>query len=159
LISDDYYYSVIKDLIFDYAIIKNFTDIDTSEIDGAADIIGKLEEFLNETDIVDIVKNNAEFGVVEELMDSVDENIQYRTGIKSNSFENALIHLIGTIEGKVNNIDTEGMMKAVEMLNGISGEVTADKLVSAYAKSGLLEKGYNEVQAEKKANKKKNKKN
>ena len=152
LVDDEYYYSTLKDLVFDYAIIKMFTDIDTSAIDNAADTIGKIEEFLEETDIVYIVKENAEYGVIEELMDSVNKNIQYRTGIKSNSLEDALNHLLGTIENKVNEIDTEGMMKAAEMLGSISGELTADKVVSAYANSGLLQKRFDEVQAEKKAN-------
>ena len=48
LVNDNAYYSILKELIFNYAVIKTFTDIDTSEIDDASNMIDKIEEFIKE---------------------------------------------------------------------------------------------------------------
>ena len=69
---DDSYISVIRNLIFDFEIIDIFTDIDISNIKD----INAIEQFLEETNIVEIVKANVDSDVVEELNRAVDENIE-----------------------------------------------------------------------------------
>ena len=72
LISDDLYDVVIKDLIFDFMIVAVFTNIDTSFInmkDDDGDNINPIiiiEHFLEETNVVDIIKENMDDGLLEE---------------------------------------------------------------------------------------------
>ena len=72
LVDDAGYDAVIKDLIFDFVIIEVFTNIDTSfinmEDDEGNDInpIIPIEHFLEETNVVDIVKENMETGLLDE---------------------------------------------------------------------------------------------
>lgn len=149
IIEDDYN-SVIRHLIFDFMIINTFTDVDISEIENAADSISKIEDFLLETNIVEIVKANAEIGLIEELNNAVDDNIEYRTGIHKNPLTESLSRLLNTIEKKVSGVDTDGMMKMAEVIGSMTGELTPEKIVEAYANSDLFKKRLNEVQEEKK---------
>ena len=140
----DNYNSVIRDIIFDYAIISIMTDIDTSAIDNSISPINDIEILLDETNIVEIVKANAE-ALIEELNNAVDENIAYRTGIHKNPIAESLGHLLNTIEKKISGIDTEKMMEMAQVLSNISGELTVDKMLEAYANSDLFKQKYAEL--------------
>ena len=61
------YYSHLKNIVFDYAIVKFMTDIDTAEIDESESEIDAIEDFLNSTDIVKTVKNNCVNGFIEKI--------------------------------------------------------------------------------------------
>ena len=66
-IVDDNYYTIIRDIVFDFSVIRTFTDIDTTFVKNSDNMIDTIEEFLNETNIVDVVKANMEIGLLEEL--------------------------------------------------------------------------------------------
>lgn len=140
----DNYNSVIRNLIFDYAIIDIFTDIDTSDIDNSIDPINDIEDLLDETNIVDIVKANTP-ELIDELNKAVDDNIAYRTGIHKNPIAESLSNLLNTINAKVSGIDTEKMMEMAEILSNVSGELTADKAIDAYFKSDVFKQRQNEL--------------
>lgn len=138
---DDGYYSVIRDLIFDYSIIKTFTDVDTSYIDNSekdGGSISAMEDFINNTNIVEIVKANVDDGVIEELNNCVDNDIEYRTGIHKNSIGENLSNLLRTIEKKVSSFDVGSITKLADVFSNMSGDVTADKILEAYAKSDVF---------------------
>lgn len=134
---DGNYNSVIRDMIFDIAIIHIMTDIDVSNILNSSDAINQIEDFLNETNIVEIVKANAN-ALIEELNKAVDDNVEYRTGIHKNPIAESLSHLLNTLEEKVSGIDTEKMMEMAQIFSNVSGELTADKMLEAYSKSDLF---------------------
>lgn len=134
LISNNYNH-IIKDMIFDFTIISVFTNVDISEIVEATDSLFRIENLLEETNIVDIVKANVDEGLIEELNKAVNMNIEYRTGIKLNNINDSLSHLIKTIEKKIENIDTSAMMEIAEKLNGVAGELTPEGIVKAYLKN------------------------
>lgn len=138
IVDDNYYYYFLRDLIFDFEIIEVFTDVDTSDIGESSDAISKIEELISTTNIVDIVKENVEDGLIEELSQAVDENIEYRTGVHRNPISKSVAGLIKTIEDKFNEIDIEGMAQLTKMLNGMNGEITADKVIEAYANSPIF---------------------
>lgn len=144
LVEDDYN-SVIRDIIIDYAIIKFFTQVDVSDIDNSANAIDDIEDFLFETNIVNIVRANVDIDVIEELNNAIDDNIAYRTGIHKNPIEESLSRLLNTVEKKIDGIDTKSMMKMAKVLSGISGELNADKVLEAYAKSDLFKKNREEL--------------
>lgn len=152
LIDDNYNY-VLKDMIFDFGIIYIFTNVDVSYIlsDECDDVVTAIEKFIVETNIVDIVVANAEVGVIDELRKAVDLNIEYKTGIHKNPISESLAGLLNTIERKVDgfNFDVDNTMEMIDMLSGISGELTMDKMLDAYAKSDMYRSNHNKVIEEK----------
>ena len=145
---DDNYYSIIRDLIFDFEIVDVMTDVDVSDVRNANDAISAIEDFLDETNIVDIVKANAP-ELIEELNKAVDDNIEYHTGIHKNPIAESLSHLLNTIDKKVSDIDTDSMMNMAQAISGISGELTADKFIEAYANSDMFKEKYAQMVADK----------
>ena len=131
------YNFVIKDIIFDFEIIHKFTNYNIGDIKEADDTLGAIEELLNTTNIVEIVKSNMVDGLYEELVKAVDLDIQYKTGIRNNDILNSVERILYTIEEKVKDIDTKGLDEFVKVFNGVSGELTPDKLLEAFAKSNM----------------------
>lgn len=138
IIVGDNYNSIIKDLIFDFEVIDIFTDIDLSEIRDSSDNISLIEEFVKETLVVDIVKANSKDFIIQELKQAVDDNIEYKTGVHSNSFTTSLSHLLNVVESKIVGIDTDSMIKIAKEVSNISGEFTADKVLEAYSKTDMF---------------------
>lgn len=151
LVSDDGYDVVIRDLIFDFVIIDVFTNIDTSFIemkdDNDNDIspIILIEHFLEETNVVDIVKANMEAGLLDELNHAVDLNIQYLTGIHPNPLNEAIASLVSTLEKKVNEVDLDSMMSMAQKFAGMTKDFTLDNIVNAYMNSDVHQKNLEEI--------------
>lgn len=138
LVGDNYNY-VIRDLAFDFCIVAIFTDIDTADVQDADDGITAMEEFVEKfKPVIDIVKANVEDGVLDALHTAIDLNIEYRTGIHINPISSSIASLIDTIERKVDGIDLNSMMDLAQSMAGISDELTADKLLDAYAKTNIF---------------------
>lgn len=156
LISEDDYDSIIRDMIFDFVIVKQFTDVDTSftkAVDEEGNSIPALiliEQFLEETNVVDIVKANMEIGLLEELNKAVDKSIEYRTGIHSSPLNDALASFLSTLEKKVNEIDLGSAMSMAQKFAGMTGEFTPESLVNAYMNSDIHKKNLDEIAESKK---------
>lgn len=135
---DTNYYSVIRDLVFDFQIVNVFTDVVVPELQDSPSPIGIIEEFLDDTNIVEIVKANVDKKLIAELEKAVDENIEYRTGIHKNTLEDALTSLLHTVEQKINDVDTEGMMEMAMKLNSISDELTPERILQAYSETDMF---------------------
>lgn len=149
IVTDDEYNYVIKDMLFDFWVVNFFTDVDVSEIAEAENNIDAIEDFLDETNIVDIVKMNVVPGILDELEKAVEFNIEYKTGIHINPISSSLSSLLDTIERKVEDIDFDSMMDIAEVMSGISGELTADKMLDAYAKTDIFKKNWENAAADK----------
>lgn len=151
LVSEDGYDSIIKDMIIDFAIVILFTDIDTSftkVVDDNGEKVSALiliEQFLEETNVVDIVKANMKIGLLEELENAVDKSIEYRTGIHHSPISDSLASLINTLEKKINEIDLGDAMKMVQKFVSMTGEFTPESVVSAYINSDLYKKNLDEI--------------
>lgn len=135
---DTNYYSVIRDLVFDFQIVNVFTDVVVPELQDSPSPISIIEEFLDDTNIVEIVKANVDKKLIVELEKAVDENIEYRTGIHKNTLEDALTSLLHTVEQKINDVDTEGMMEMAMKLNSISDELTPERMLQAYSETDMF---------------------
>lgn len=135
---DTNYYSVIRDLVFDFQIVNIFTDVVVPELQDSPSPISIIEEFLDDTNIVEIVKANVDKKLIAELEKAVDENIEYRTGIHKNTLEDALTSLLHTVEQKINDVDTEGMMEMAMKLNSISDELTPERILQAYSETDMF---------------------
>lgn len=133
---DEYNYnSIIKDLISDFYIIINFTDVDVVDIMESETFLDDAEMFLEETNIIDIVKANMKEGLLEELNNAINLSISYRTGIKINPLGEALAKLISTIEKKIGEIDLDDAMDMMQKFTSMTGELTPESLVNAYINS------------------------
>lgn len=138
LVGDNYNY-VLDDLVFDYFIVAIFTDIDVSEVQKSDNGISAMEEFVDKfKPVIDTVKENAVDGVLDELRKAIDLNIEYRTGIHINPISSSVASFIDTIERKVDGVDLNSMMDLAQSIAGISDELTADKLLDAYAKTNIF---------------------
>nr|DAH97580.1 MAG TPA: hypothetical protein [Caudoviricetes sp.] len=149
VVDDDDYNYVIENMIFDFYIVNYFTNIDVSEITESPNNIDMIEDFLNETDIVNIIKMNAVPGIINELEKAVSLNIEYKTGIHINPISSSLSSLLDTIEQKVDSIDFEEMMGIAGSIASISDELTADKLLDAYAKTDIFKKNWENAESDK----------
>jgi len=139
------YDSVLRNLVFDFFIVEGFTSVNVDEIIKSNFFVNDAEKFLEETNIVDIVKANIENGVIEELNRAVDLNIQYITGIHPNPLNEALARLINTFEKKVNEVDLSNMSAMLEAFNNMSGEFTPENVVKAYMNTDFAKKNMAEV--------------
>ena len=153
LIDDDYYDVVIKDLIFDFAIIELFTNVDTSFIDNQKDDDGNkinpitvIEHFLEESDVLKIVKANMEDGLLENLNRAVDLNIQYLTGINMSPINDAIASLVSTLEKKVDGIDLDSMMEMAQKFTNMTEDLTAENVVNEYINSSFHQNKLKEIE-------------
>ena len=140
------YLPVLRDMMFDYFVIKLFTDVDTPDIGEDDDIIEIIEEFLEETNIVDIVKANMDFGLIEELNYGIDKNIEYKTGIRKNDLNEALTSLVNTLERKVNEIDLTSAMEMATKFAGMTDDFTTENIVKAFTTTDIFKKNVAELE-------------
>ena len=145
LVGDKNYNSVIRDLVFNFYVIDIFTDIDTSELKESSFFINDVEQFLDETNIAEIVKANVEDRLIDELNKAVNLNIEYRTGIHTNPLNEALTSLVNTLEKKINDVDLDGMMDMAKLFTGMAGEFTPESVVNAYMNSDTHKKNLEEI--------------
>ena len=138
LVGDNYNY-VLDDLVFDYFIVAIFTDIDVSEVQKSDNGISAMEEFVDKfKPVIDTVKANAVDGVLDELRNAIDLNIEYRTGIHINPISSSLANLIDTLNNKFSGFDLDKMMEISEPMSKIAGELTPEKMLDAYAKTNIF---------------------
>lgn len=143
------YLPVLRDMMFDYFVIKLFTDVNTPDIGEDDDVIEIIEEFLEVTDIVDVVKANMDFGLIEELNYGIDKNIEYKTGIRKNDLNEALASLVNTLERKVNEIDLTGAMEMVSKFAGMTDDFTTENIVKAFTMTDEFKKNVAELEESK----------
>lgn len=152
LINDNGYDSIVRDLIFDFVIVDMFTNIDTSFInmkdDEGNDVnpIILIEHFLDESNVVDVVKANMEIGLLEELNHAVDLDIQYITGIHPNPLNEALAGLISTLDQKVNNVDLDSMMAMAKKFADMTEDFTVENAVNILTNGGAYNKNALEIE-------------
>ena len=139
------YNSILRDLIFNFYVVDMLTDVDTTELKESSFFVNDVEWFLEETNIVDIVKANASPTLFDELSRAVDKSIEYLTGVHPNPLGEALASLVSILEKKVNEFDAGKMMEMAQKLSGMTGEFTIDNIVNAYMNSDLHKKNLKEI--------------
>lgn len=145
LVDENHYNSVIRDLVFDFYIVDIMTDVDTIEFKQSPNFLNDVEQFLDETNIVEIVKANALFPLFDELNAAVDKSIQYLTGVHPSPIADSIASLLSTLEKKVNEIDLGSAMDMVQKFADMTGELTPDSIVNAYMNSDIHKKNLDEI--------------
>lgn len=157
LVSDENYNYILRNLVFDFYLIDIMTSFDTTELRNSVNFLDSVEDFLEDTNIVDIVKANMEEGLLEELNHAIDLNIEYKTGIHPSPINEALASLVNTFEKKINEIDLSGMEELAQAFSGMNGDFNLENIpeniVKAYMDSDIAKKNANEVAESKKRKK------
>lgn len=150
VVDENHYNSVIRDLIFDFYVIDIMTDINTVEFKQSENFFDDVEQFLDETNIIDIVKANAFPTLFDELNNAVDKSIEYLTGIHPNPLNDALTSLVNTLEKKINEVDLDSMMSMAKLFTGMTEDFTPENIVNAYMTSDMHKKNMDSLEESKK---------
>ena len=78
LFDDDYCFSIIKNEVFDIALIYMFTDVLKYEEDFTFSL-NNIEEMLNTTNVIEILKKEIDNDLIKDLNEVIDINIAYKT--------------------------------------------------------------------------------
>lgn len=139
VVGDDYYYPMIKDIMFEFRMIQFFTDIDTDVVDGD-DVIDQIVEFLESNDAADVVKVSVNFDVIQELYEAVDKAIEYKTGIHPSPIVDGIASILKMAEEKLSGIDVDSANAMAKVFGNMQGNITPDKVLEAYANSDVFKK-------------------
>lgn len=146
VVDGENYNSVIRDLVFDFYVVDIMTDIDyTTELKESLKFLDDVEDFLSETNIVDIVKANAFPTLFDELNNAVDKSIEYKTGIHPSPLNEALTSLVNTLESKLNAYDMGEAMGMASKFLGMTEDFTPENIVKAYLQSDVHKKNLDEI--------------
>lgn len=151
VVDGDNYNSVIRNLLFDFYIVDIFTTVDIVDLKTSDFFLDDVEEFLEESNIVDVVKANMEVGLIEELNRAVDLNIEYLTGIHPSSLNDALASLVNTLENKLEEVDLDNAMEMASKFGKMTEDFTTENIVNAYLKSDIHKENIIDINQSKKS--------
>ena len=138
VVTDKSYQAVLRDTIFMWQIIEAFTNInlkDVLNLEESQNALGDIIDFVEETDVVENIVDNMRAGLIQELNEAVNLNIEYKTGIHIDPLRDMLANLLKSFEDKMNGIDIPTLMNFASKINEIPDELSADKIAEAYANS------------------------
>ena len=140
----DYYYSIIKDMVFDFYLIDFFSDI---LININTDNVGvdDIEEYLSGNNAAATIKLGMDLMVLNELYDSVEKGIEYKTGIHPSPIEDAIVNVLDVVQNKLSSLDVDAMTGMANVFSNMSGNITPEKMLEAYAKSDVFKKQHEDV--------------
>lgn len=138
VIIDGSYYSLLKDTMFNYYIIRMLSNIDIAFLLSENENLDFdiLDNFLKSTGVAEHILNNIDSDLLRELDKSINDNIAYITGIKQDGIEQSIQRLIDKLNSKIDDFDVTKMDKMTDIFSNIS-DITPEKMIDAYAKSEL----------------------
>lgn len=146
-IIDEHFFSNLLPVIFNYHIIMYFAAIDLSDIEEAEiNGIDKMCDFVQNTNIAEIIRENMDDGVLDELVKAVDADVEFKTGIHPNPLNEVLSRLLETFEKKIENIDVETLIKSATKVAGIKEQLTPTGLINAYNDSEVFNKKFKDLE-------------
>lgn len=140
------YHSIAKDIFFRYFVIKNMTDVDTSDIDelirdskdndnetNSSDVIDAIEDFVLSTNIFEIVHLNTG-NFIDTLYASLNYDLTAYTGVREdlNNILKSATDLVNVIIDKVSDFDVPTIMEAGKKLSQMKGKPDEEKIVKAF---------------------------
>lgn len=139
LFQNDYYYSIIKDELINIMLINSFTNIFTMDEDFSF-TISNIDEFLSNTNAVDVLLEEIPSELIKELHDVIDKNIIYKTGINENSLSTVFSSLLKTIEEKVSVFDMEGLANTLKEFGDVTNNFSQEEIMNLYTKTADFKK-------------------
>ena len=113
VVTDKSYQAVLRDTIFMWQIIEAFTNInlkDVLNLEESQNALGDIIDFVEETDVVENIVDHMRAGLIQELNEAVNLNIEYKTGIHIDPLRDMLANLLKSLEDKMNGIDIPTLM-------------------------------------------------
>ena len=141
IFDDDYCFSIIKNEVFDIALIYMFTDVLQYEEDFTFSL-NNIEEMLNTTNVIEILKNEIDKDLIKDLNEVIDINIAYKTGVNVNSISTSFSSLLKTIENKVSDFDVDEFSNTLKKFGDITNGMSPDKRIELYTKTDAYKKNY-----------------
>lgn len=141
IFDDDYCFSIIKNEVFDIALIYMFTDVLQYEEDFTFSL-NNIEEMLNTTNVIEILKNEIDKDLIKDLNEVIDINIAYKTGVNVNSISTSFSSLLKTIENKVSDFDVDEFSNTLKKFGDITNGMSPDKIMELYTKTDAYKKNY-----------------
>ena len=141
IFDDDYCFSIIKNEVFDIALIYMFTDVLKYEEDFTFSL-NNIEEMLNTTNVIEILKKEIDNDLIKDLNEVIDMNIAYKTGVNVNSISTSFSSLLKTIENKVSDFDVDEFSNTLKKFGDITNGMSPDKIIELYTKTDAYKKNY-----------------
>ena len=141
IFDDDYCFSIIKNEVFDIALIYMITDVLKYEEDFTFSL-NNIEEMLNTTNVIEILKNEIDKDLIKDLNEVIDINIAYKTGVNVNSISTSFSSLLKTIENKVSDFDVDEFSNTLKKFGDITNGMSPDKIMELYTKTDAYKKNY-----------------
>lgn len=129
-IIDDDYFSCLKDVAFNIALINVLTDIDLGDMS-----IDDTEDFIKNTDVITTIKNTVGENFIKELKQEANYNIEYKTGIHEDGISKGVSDFFKILNEKI-RFDQTKANAILEKLNSLDFEkLDINSLVDSYIKS------------------------
>ena len=141
IFDDDYCFSIIKNEVFDIALIYMFTDVLKYDEDFTFSL-NNIEEMLNTTNVIEILKKKIDNDLIKDLNEVIDINIAYKTGVNVNSISTSFSSLLKTIENKVSDFDVDEFSNTLKKFGDITNGMSPDKIMELYTKTDAYKKNY-----------------
>lgn len=141
IFDDDYCFSIIKNEVFDIALIYMFTDVFKYDEDFTFSL-NNIDEMLNTTNVIDILKKEIDNDLIKDLNEVIDINIAYKTGVNVNSISTSFSSLLKTIENKVSDFDVDEFSNTLKKFGDITNGMSPDKIIELYTKTDAYKKNY-----------------
>ena len=141
IFDDDYCFSIIKNEVFDIALIYMFTDVLQYEEDFTFSL-NNIDEMLNTTNVIEILKKEIDNDLIKNLNEVIDINIAYKTGVNVNSISTSFSSLLKTIENKVSDFDVDEFSNTLKKFGDITNGMSPDKIMELYTKTDAYKKNY-----------------
>ena len=141
IFDDDYCFSIIKNEVFDIALIYMFTDVFQYDEDFTFSL-NNIDEMLNTTNVIEILKKEIDNDLIKDLNEVIDINIAYKTGVNVNSISTSFSSLLKTIENKVSDFDVDEFSNTLKKFGDITNGMSPDKIMELYSKTDAYKKNY-----------------
>ena len=141
IFDDDYCFSIIKNEVFDIALIYMFSDVLKYDEDFTFSL-NNIEEMLNTTNVIEILKKEIDNDLIKGLNEVIDINIAYKTGVNVNSISTSFSSLLKTIENKVSDFDVDEFSNTLKKFGDITNGMSPDKIMELYTKTDAYKKNY-----------------
>lgn len=127
---DDDYFSCLKDIAFDIALINVLTDIDLGDMS-----IDDTENFIKNTNVIDSIKSAIGENFIEKLKQETSYNIEYKTGIHEDSVSKSISNFFKILNEKIHfdQVKADTILEKLNTLNLENLDINA--IVDAYVKS------------------------
>lgn len=149
VIADGGYDYMLQDMMCDYFIVQYLTGNEITVPEDVENQIDYIEDFMFGSDIVDVVFDAIGYDLVDYYKNAVAYNIEYKTGVRIDNLRNEIADFIRSINKMNKDVDVDKMNDVIDKLSNVSGDITPDSLMSAYANNEDVIKRFNDAMSSK----------